>query len=116
MAQTSKRKCTCEHKYQDKKYKGKRVMNKTANGWNCTVCNKDHRSAQPNTCRCVMGFHSSPHKTAYLGSSPNFGTLIEYRYNAKVGYSTPKRVLRAWVRVPLFNEHGRYHAMVRNLF
>jgi hypothetical protein len=45
MAQTSKRKCTCEHKYQDKKYKGKRVMNKTANGWNCTVCNKDHRSA-----------------------------------------------------------------------
>ena len=46
MAQTSRRKCDCEHKYQDKKKgKGKRVMNKTANGWNCTVCNKDHRTS-----------------------------------------------------------------------
>lgn len=45
MAATKVMKCECEHKYQDKKYgKGKRVMNKTSSGWNCTVCDKDHRS------------------------------------------------------------------------
>jgi len=36
--------CYCDHEYQDKVYgKGKRVMNKKAEGkgWRCTVCGKD---------------------------------------------------------------------------
>ena len=47
MAKTKIMKCdgNCEHKYQDKKYRKKRLMNQTVKGWRCTVCDKDHRSA-----------------------------------------------------------------------
>ena len=32
-------KCTCKHKEQDELHgKGKRVFNKTTNGYKCTVC------------------------------------------------------------------------------
>lgn len=40
-------KCTCENKYQDKKYDGKRIANKTnkvignKEVYRCTVCNKE---------------------------------------------------------------------------
>ena len=38
--------CTCEHKFQDKRYgRGRRVFNSKAdrkqNMWNCTSCGKD---------------------------------------------------------------------------
>ena len=41
---TSVRRCTCKHAYQDKHYgRGKRLFNKTGvagkgSGWRCTVC------------------------------------------------------------------------------
>lgn len=46
---TEIRKCTCEHKYQDRAYGvGNRVFNKsgkTSNQSNCTVCSKRNTSA-----------------------------------------------------------------------
>lgn len=39
--------CTCEHKYQDKKYgKGKRVhtFNEKNKVWRCTVCTNEKKS------------------------------------------------------------------------
>ena len=34
--------CECESKFQDKAYgKGKRLHNKTNNGWRCTVCGNE---------------------------------------------------------------------------
>ena len=47
MSESKIMKCTCEHKYQDKKYgKGNRVHNeitRTTNlmNWRCTVCGKE---------------------------------------------------------------------------
>jgi len=38
---TKKIKCTCKHAYQDKRYNGFRVYNKTAKGYRCTVCKKE---------------------------------------------------------------------------
>ena len=38
------RKCveTCKSEWQDRKYKGKRLMNKQRDkGWRCTVCGKE---------------------------------------------------------------------------
>lgn len=40
---TEIKRCSCEHKWQDKRYgKGRRVKNKTAKGtYRCTVCGSD---------------------------------------------------------------------------
>lgn len=37
--------CVCDHSYQDNRYgKSQRVMNPFANGYRCTVCNREHET------------------------------------------------------------------------
>lgn len=39
------KKCDCKHKFQDEQYGvSNRVMNKTTNGFRCTVCDKEHKT------------------------------------------------------------------------
>lgn len=41
--------CTCEHEYQDKLYKGKRIFIKNNNGYSCSVCKKSYNSLVTDT-------------------------------------------------------------------